>query len=182
MKAAEKTKKRLINSMLLLMEEKPFDKVTIEEITEKAFLTRATFYNYFLDKHDLINTYYRQILETTIFQIGVSCSWEEATTNRFRELKNKHKFFSHAFQVEDANSIFSEEYQASISIYTNLAERMSNNIIDDELAFLIKFYCLGSMKTTTQWIDRDMAESPETMTQYLKEAMPQRLRQLLNLI
>ena len=169
-----------MNSFYHLMEEKPFEKITIEEIAENAYLTRATFYHYFLDKHDLLNSYYKIILEKTIYRIGEDYTWEEANLARFCELKSKKVFFTHAFEVEDTNSIFSEEYKASKEIYKNLEESAVKAPLTEEQHFVINFFCLGSMKTTTQWINRDMAESSETMTAYLKAAMPLSLRLLLH--
>lgn len=179
MKASEKTKKRLTDSLIYLMEEKPIDKITIEDITNHAQLTRTTFYNHFSDKYDVINSYHKEILNSTTFQIGKTCSWETATRTRFQKMLDDRLFITRAFQVEDVNSVFSEEYKCTLKVYSALLERELGNPLDEQMNLLIRFYCLGSMKTTAQWICRNMMESPEFMTDLLKEAMPQKLQYYL---
>lgn len=45
----------LYNSLLMLMKEKPFDSITIGEITKNADLDRTTFYRNFDSKEDILN-------------------------------------------------------------------------------------------------------------------------------
>ena len=44
-----KMKDFLAESLELLMQEKPFDKITIKQICDRAGVIRATFYNHFED-------------------------------------------------------------------------------------------------------------------------------------
>lgn len=44
----------LVNALLALMEAKPYAKITIKEICQKADLSRQTFYNFFETKDDII--------------------------------------------------------------------------------------------------------------------------------
>ena len=49
-----RSKKWLTNALFELMEEKPYDKISIREISEKAGLTRQTFYHNFSSKEMLL--------------------------------------------------------------------------------------------------------------------------------
>jgi len=51
----ERTQKAFSVAMLDSLAEKPFDKITVNAICERADYPRATFYNYFDDKFDLLN-------------------------------------------------------------------------------------------------------------------------------
>ncbi|MCM1544368.1 MAG: hypothetical protein NC110_03630 [Ruminococcus sp.] len=48
-KAVEKNKRRLRAAFVELLKTKTPDKITVSELTEKAFLSRATFYLYYAD-------------------------------------------------------------------------------------------------------------------------------------
>ena len=52
--AAEKTKKKLIDSGKKLILEKGFDNVSVDEITKECGLAKGTFYTYFNSKEDLV--------------------------------------------------------------------------------------------------------------------------------
>lgn len=51
---ASRTLISLQQAMLTLLTEKSFEEIAVQELCEKAMLPRATFYNYFDDKNDLL--------------------------------------------------------------------------------------------------------------------------------
>lgn len=53
-KRVNETKQRMKKAFLELYAQKPIDKITIKEITEKAQVNRGTFYVYYLDIYDLL--------------------------------------------------------------------------------------------------------------------------------
>lgn len=50
-----KTKKALKQTLMDLIKEKPFRKITVKEICDKANTSRITFYTYYDDKYDLLS-------------------------------------------------------------------------------------------------------------------------------
>lgn len=52
---AARTLRSLQQAMLALLCTKAYEAITVGELCEKAMLPRATFYNYFEDKYDLLN-------------------------------------------------------------------------------------------------------------------------------
>lgn len=57
-----KTRGVIKKSLTSLMKEKPFDKITIKDITDKANINRATFYLHYMDKYDLLEQSQNDIL------------------------------------------------------------------------------------------------------------------------
>ncbi|OXX83498.1 TetR/AcrR family transcriptional regulator [Paraclostridium bifermentans] len=57
-----KTRSVIKKSLTSLMKEKPFDKITIKDITDKANINRATFYLHYMDKYDLLEQSQNDIL------------------------------------------------------------------------------------------------------------------------
>lgn len=49
-----RTRKLLSDALLALLQEKPYDTITVEQITEHAQVARKTFYAHFGDKHELL--------------------------------------------------------------------------------------------------------------------------------
>ena len=52
--AASKKRQKLIDTALMLLKEKGFDAINVEEITQKAGVAKGTFYNHFKRKEDII--------------------------------------------------------------------------------------------------------------------------------
>jgi AcrR family transcriptional regulator len=50
----ERTREMLRNALMALIQEKGFDAISVQDITERARLNRATFYLHYRDKQDLL--------------------------------------------------------------------------------------------------------------------------------
>ena len=76
MAKSESTKYRLAEAMKTCMKTTSVDDITIRQIVEVCGVTRQTFYRNFLDKYDLVNWIYQQLLHATTRRIGIDLTWE----------------------------------------------------------------------------------------------------------
>ena len=53
----ERTKSWIFDALMLLMDEKPYDKITVSDIADKAGVARPTFYRNYIDKDEVILQY-----------------------------------------------------------------------------------------------------------------------------
>ena len=58
-----KTKRNLKETLIRLLDEKPFEKLTVTEICKEAQTSRITFYTYYGDKYDLLQELYSDMNE-----------------------------------------------------------------------------------------------------------------------
>ena len=49
----ERTKRSIINAFIELRAKKPLEKITVKELSELAYINKATFYSHFHDIYDL---------------------------------------------------------------------------------------------------------------------------------
>ena len=49
-----RTSKAITNALISLLKEKPFEKITVQDILDRTPVTRATFYSHFHDKYEII--------------------------------------------------------------------------------------------------------------------------------
>ncbi|OCS84765.1 TetR/AcrR family transcriptional regulator [Caryophanon tenue] len=57
---ALKTRKEILHAVHTLIQQKPFDTITIVDIVSEADISRGTFYTHFEDKYMMLNAYERQ--------------------------------------------------------------------------------------------------------------------------
>ena len=67
-RGAERTLAAFSSALLDLCAQKPFEHVSASELCERAGYPRATFYNYFDDKYDLLNYCWRRVAEEVDFE------------------------------------------------------------------------------------------------------------------
>ena len=64
--------------------------------------------------------------------------------------------------------------------YTELVkEKLGAALLDTQLAYSIRFYCMGAVGMTQEWVLYDNITSAETVVQMMFRSMPENLRAIL---
>ena len=58
-------------------------------------------------------------------------------------------------------------------------EKLGTDILDAQLAYSIRFYCMGSVGMTQEWLLNDNITSAETVVEMMFHSMPENLRRIL---
>jgi len=66
----ERTQEALRGALMALIEEKGFDAISVQAITERARLNRATFYLHYRDKHDLLIRMSESVFDRLVEEAG----------------------------------------------------------------------------------------------------------------
>ena len=111
----KRTRKLLCMSLMDLMQTSSFDKLSVNDICEKAMVHRATFYNHFNDKSDLLN-YALDDLQEELFEKSI----EKDTYNSQKEM--------YMALVECVIDFMIENRQKLILIFKNSSAKMSSLI------------------------------------------------------
>lgn len=62
----KRTKKSIAEAFLRLREKKPLEKITVRELSEMAFINKATFYTHYKDIYDLSDTLENECLQSIL--------------------------------------------------------------------------------------------------------------------
>ena len=62
----ERTKSWIFDALMLLMDEKPYEKITVSDIADKAGVARPTFYRNFDDKDEVVLQYLNNSINTEL--------------------------------------------------------------------------------------------------------------------
>ena len=172
---SEKTKYRLADSIKDCMKTKPVDKITVQNIVDGCGMTRQTFYRNFKDKYDLINWYFDKLVMESFAQIGVEKTVGQSLKKKYEFIIKEKIFFTEAFRSDDYNSLKEHDFELFMGFYTELITRNRQELLSEEIQFLLEMYCRGSVYMTVKWVLSVMKQTPEEMAASLTEAMPPRL-------
>ncbi len=81
-------KQQIIDTYLSLIQEKPWDKVSVMELCKKAEITRGTFYLYYEDIYDLMEQIETELLED-LKKCYAACRDSERTGSFLREFPDR---------------------------------------------------------------------------------------------
>lgn len=178
MNVNEKTPLKIAEAMKKLVKDSSIDRITVSEIIETADVSRPTFYRYFRDKYDLVNWYFQKLCDKSFMQMGVSMNLREALTKKFEFLRGEKDFFQAAFACESQNNLTEYDYACIYKFYSNYIRGEDGAEFTDEIEFLLRMYCRGSIAMTAEWARGGMKEEPGRIVDWLIEALPPKLHAL----
>jgi len=163
----------LAESLKELAAQKPIEKITIKEITDKAGVIRPTFYNHFQDKYELLEWITVNELFAPVDPLFSTGMLKEGVTFILTTMEKEKDFYKRAAQLEGQNSfneIFTRCVSNAVLKYIDVErlasmadyEWLKKELVADFLAHSISW-------VTIQWIKHGMNIPVDELTDvYLK--------------
>ena len=170
---AEITKMWIADKMQEIMKHKPISKIRVTEICRAAEIERPTFYYHFKDKYDLVAwMFYTKAYGTDIISVASAAAG-------MNKMKQQILFYKRAYEDASQNALWRYMLEYFAKRYTELAkEKLGTDILDSQLAYSIRFYCMGAVGMTQEWVLNDNITSAETVVQIMFNSMPENLRKI----
>lgn len=170
-----KTHKALYDTFLQMLNEKPFDEITVNELCERALVRRATFYKHFADKYDFFSFFIRKTRDSFIQTLAPyekdAIPYYIYVFQMCLQFLNSHEqLVSHVLDSSVFSSlldIFSEEIYKDILLSLRDEEK-SGTVFSIPIEMIALFYSGGIMQVTRMWITNPSRPSEEELTAYLK--------------
>ena len=172
---AEITKMWIADKMREIMKHKSLDKIRVTEICKAADIERTTFYYHFKDKYDLVAWMFcTDAYGTDITSVASAA----AGMNR---MKQDILFYRRAYADSSQNALWRYMLEYFVRRYSELAkEKLGTDLLDPQLAYSIRFYCMGAVGMTQEWVLKDNITSAETVVQMMFHSMPENLKTVLS--
>jgi AcrR family transcriptional regulator len=141
----ERMRSYLCDSLRELMERNLFEKITIKQICDRAGVIRATFYNYFDDKYDCLDSIV--YLDFSAILDDAENEKPEILLLRLMELFETHaEFYRRAFAVTGQNN-FEDMLRKNLALF--LCRYLNTNRRPDRLErysneYLSRYYAEGA--------------------------------------
>jgi AcrR family transcriptional regulator len=165
-----RTRDALGDALVALMQEKPFDTITVQDVLDRANVGRSTFYAHYSDKDDLLMSDAEEFFEA----ISMTLSVRGDKSDRVFPVR---EFFSHiteAKQFVDAlvsSGKFHDNMELAHGVFARgierrLAELPRGQGIPAADRPAIAFAHAGALLSLLKWwVDRGMRQPPEDMDQ-----------------
>lgn len=163
------TKRALASALKELMEEMPFEKISVADICEKYDMHRKSFYYHFKDKYDLVNW----IFDTDVISLAVTETSIQSYDDRFKFIEKvcdyfyeNRKFYRKAFQIKGQNS-FSEHFREYIQpvLRNRIILIFGNEEVDP---FFADFFTDATLCMVERWLLNKDCMPPDQLVAKLK--------------
>ena len=154
-----------------MMKHKSIEKIRVTEICKAAGIERPTFYYHFKDKYDLV----AWMFCTAAY--GTDITSVPSSAAGMNKMKQEILFYKHAYEDSSQNALWRYMLEYFVRRYTGLAkEKLGKESLDTQLAYSIRFYCMGAVGMTQEWVLNDNITSAETVAQMMFASMPENMR------
>ena len=152
------TKRALASALKELMQEIPFQKISVADICEKCDMNRKSFYYHFQDKYELMNWIFDTEFIEWIGQNSAGQSIEEMTV-LFRILYDNRAFYCNALSVQGQNSLSEHIREIALPVLqVRLQEALA---AEEDSAFYLEFFLDALLGAVFRWIRDENCEPPE---------------------
>jgi AcrR family transcriptional regulator len=167
-KRVERSRRLLINALLELMKDHPYNKISVAHIAEKSGVARPTFYLHFHSKDDLLIAYIDEMFEKFYAEIdGYITQRKDAdpviATIMFRQWSDNAEF-AHLLVQTDIDSLMLDQFKNYIA---RVVERfMTAHGVQNKaglLPYVVDFLAGASFMVIKRWVREGLVETPEVM-------------------
>jgi len=163
-----RTRDALGDALVALMQEKPFETITVQDVLDRAQVSRSTFYSHYSDKDDLLMSDAEEFFES----ISMALSVHGDKSDRVFPVQ---EFFVHLSDVQPFYKalVKSGKFQENMElarghfargIERRLSELPRGKSIPPHQLSAIAFTHAGALLSLLMWwLDRGMRESPAEM-------------------
>lgn len=164
-----KTRETLFDTFIALLREKGFERITIQEIADRADVNRGTVYLHFQDKFDLLN----QCIDSYLHELNESCrpktpeeSAESSLLRTFEYLEQSAELYSLLVRSE-GNPAFRSRLSAMLKqgAETQFDLFVRNDRMNKEIA--VQFLTTAIVGLIEWWLAEGMPYSPTEMVRQL---------------
>lgn len=151
----EQTRANLTEAFWSLYLEKPIEKITIREITDRAGYNRATFYLYYHDVYDLFEQMESGILGQVRKLVDERLLLEDTLDFSHHMgfiLELAQRFSTYMPKLLSSDPSFSERLKEIIAPLLDRFILPSRNLSEDERHIVREFYASGVLSAITAWM------------------------------
>lgn len=163
-KNSPETKQILANTLQELLENKPFPKITVNEICAKSMVVRSTFYLHFQDKYELLS-YCLNEISKELDELTKTHAPKDAFLVLLGKCQEKEKVFYNLFATE-LNEELLDMFYHFFGRYITMAleDKLSKGaLLPGPVESITDFYVSGLVGMTFRWIKSGYKMPKETL-------------------
>lgn len=161
------TKIALEASLKKLMLQKPFDKITINDLTKDCGISRMTFYNHFKDIYDLVEWSCEEDGKQALQNNNTYDTWQEGLYQIFQAVLANKPFILNVYRTVSREQIENYLFGLTRDLIENVVGEKSvgREISLEDKLFIAGFYKYSFVGIMLDWIKQGMKEEPQILVE-----------------
>ena len=160
---AQLTKKAIVQSFIKLLNNKPWDKITVKDIVEDCGINRNTFYYHFADIRQLTRYTMDEQINGVMRADNDIDSWVDCFIDGTRFALENKKAVYHIYNSVSREDLEDYLNKVAYSVMDSFIEdeAKGRNISETDKTLLKEFYKGALVGMVCDWLETGMKEDPE---------------------
>ncbi len=174
--ASDQTRQALAAALKELMAQKPVDKITIQDLTERCGIRRQNFYCHFADIYDLMRWMFQEEAVSLLEQHEGTLLWQEGLLQLFRYLEENRAVCTCALRSvgrEHLRRFFQSDIYAIIhrTVEQIGAEIGAERVPRSDIDLVTHFYVVALSGMVESWLLGELAHTPEELITFADQLL-----------
>ncbi|KHD37527.1 AcrR family transcriptional regulator [Clostridium acetobutylicum] len=175
-KIAMQSRKWIIEAMLKLLAEKPYEKITITEIAYTAQLGRRTFYRNFDSKEDVLDMYIKGLIDEYINLLKNEYLTIHNGAKVYFTFWSKHLDFLILMEKNNLLHLLLQRFNQYLPmIHKEVNENKIEKFNDRMLEYVLFFSAGGFWNILVKWLQDGAKETPDDMAMLIDSILSDKL-------
>lgn len=159
---AQLTQKAIVDAFTELLNERPFDRITVTDITSRCGISRNTFYYHYSGIYDLIDAMFRAEVDRTLGTPHDYQGWLDGFVEGTRFALENRTAVYHLYKSIDHRRLERYLYDIALAATTRLVDQVSAGkpVEEGDKKDLATFIAAAITGTIIEWLERDMRDDP----------------------
>ena len=171
--ASDQTKHALASALKELMAQKPIDKITIHDITERCGIRRQNFYYHFEDVYDLMRWMFQDEAVSLLRQHEGTLLWQEGLLQLFRYIEENRAVCLCALRSvgrEHLKRFFETDIHAiihrTVEQFGHEVGAISAGATESDIELTTHFYVVALTGMLESWLLGEIDRTPEELISF----------------
>lgn len=163
------TQKMIKDSFLELLKEKPYNRITVKEICDKAEINRGTFYKHYYDTLDLMEQLENEAIENfeKMVQQDITADSKSILLAILHFVQNNHELFTTLYSNGDKNRFLSRlSERCTKHLFSLFSSASSEETMKNKFSFY--YIAGGTTNIIEQYLSGKLDMSPELLAEQLE--------------
>ena len=167
------TKRALASALKELLEHKPLNKITINDITEQCGVNRQTFYYHFQDIYALLEWIYTTDAQRLLEGKRDGDTWQQGFLQVLEYIRDNRALVRNTYHSVSRELLEGYLYRVTYQLMRDVVEERAagTQVPEEDRAFLAHFYKYAFVGLTVEWMQGGMKEEPARLVSRVNTVM-----------
>lgn len=158
--AQKYTRNMIRNVFIEMLDERPFDEITVTDLVTRCEINRKTFYYYYQDLYAVLTEIFESELETVLGGVKEHVTWEEGIAQAMQIALQHKRAVYHVYHSMQRESLEKYLYNVAGEVMRRYVERQGEGIhaSQGDKDIIAQFYQSALTEMVLNWIGQGMKE------------------------